>query len=303
MVKLGSDIKAGEYKPKPTKSAKVPVRRADKRTLTSHRVGIANTRDKVVQQAIKIILEPLFEPIFSRNSHGFRFGKSCHSALKQIDHKWSNIVWLLEFDFEKTFSLFNNRLVMAQLANRFTDRRFLSLFWALLKTGLIFPLGLTDSRLELGEKMPRGSIISPLVANICLHQLDMWIDNYLVPEHTRNQSQPKKKLIKVSTKGKGPAESTTLVTSKEQISQQCLDLKQAERVGPDALFETNTKDKELHEETRVVTTDQAKVDYTLTTHLVYSRYSDNFILGFCGSNVEAKLIMQKYSGFAKWFSR
>jgi RNA-directed DNA polymerase len=95
---LAKEIKDNIYRPKPIK--KVEIFSSDGKNWL---FAIASTRDKIVQNAIRIILTPIFEPIFYNHSHGFRSNRSCHSALKEIQKKWPSITWLIEVGFMNAF--------------------------------------------------------------------------------------------------------------------------------------------------------------------------------------------------------
>lgn len=131
-------------------------------------LSVAPPTDKVVQEVMRMILEAIFEPTFSSNSHGFRSGRSCHTALKQIRKNWSGVTWIIEGDIKGCFDNINHEKLIRELAKRITDERFINLVRKALNAGY-FEDGAFFSG-DLGT--PQGSIISPILANIFLHQLD-----------------------------------------------------------------------------------------------------------------------------------
>ncbi|MBA1241098.1 nicotine oxidoreductase [Pseudomonas kunmingensis] len=131
-------------------------------------LSVAPPTDKVVQEVMRMILEAIFEPTFSNNSHGFRSGKSCHTALKQIRKNWSGVTWIIEGDIKGCFDNIDHEKLIGELAKRIKDERFINLVRKALNAGYF-----EDGAFFTGEiGTPQGSIISPILANIFMHQLD-----------------------------------------------------------------------------------------------------------------------------------
>lgn len=120
-------------------------------------LSVAPPTDKVVQEVMRMILEAIFEPTFSNNSHGFRSGKSCHTALKQIRDTWSGVTWIIEGDIKGCFDNIVHEKLIEQLISRIKDERFINLVRKALKAGY-FEKGVFFSG-SIGT--PQGSIISP----------------------------------------------------------------------------------------------------------------------------------------------
>lgn len=143
-------------------------------------LSVAPPTDKVVQEVMRMILEAIFEPTFSNSSHGFRSGKSCHTALKQIRENWSGVTWIIEGDIKGCFDNINHEKLIGELAKRIKDERFINLVRKALNAGY-FENGAFFSG-EIGT--PQGSIISPILANIFLHQLDQIVEKIIEENDT-----------------------------------------------------------------------------------------------------------------------
>jgi RNA-directed DNA polymerase len=91
--------------------------------------------DKLVQATVKLILERIYEPAFHASSHGFRPGRSCHTALDEIKRTWTGVKWLIEMDIQSFFDTIDHDVVLALLEKRIDDRRFIDLIRRLLRAG------------------------------------------------------------------------------------------------------------------------------------------------------------------------
>jgi len=133
-------------------------------------LGIPNVVDRIVAEAVRLVLEPLYEPSFHEGSHGFRPGRSCHTAIAQA----KSIVedgyeWVVDLDLEKFFDQVNHQRLMARLAQRVKDRRILVLIGRMLKAKVVLPDGVVVST---DEGVPQGGPLSPLLSNVVLDELD-----------------------------------------------------------------------------------------------------------------------------------
>lgn len=149
-------------------------------------LSVAPPTDKVVQEVMRMILEAIYEPTFSNNSHGFRAGKSCHTALKQIRDTWSGVTWVIEGDIKGCFDNINHKKLVEVLETRIKDERFLNLIRKALNAGYFDNGAYFSGTVET----PQGSIISPILANVFLHQLDQKMDE-LIKEHTLGEEDKK----------------------------------------------------------------------------------------------------------------
>lgn len=131
---------------------------------------IPNVVDRVVAEAVRLLLEPLYEPTFNHGSHGFRPGRSCHTAIAQASRILEEgYEWVVDLDLEKFFDRVNHQRLMARLCQRVKDRRLLVLIGRMLKAKVVMPDGVLVST---DEGVPQGGPLSPLLSNIVLDELD-----------------------------------------------------------------------------------------------------------------------------------
>jgi RNA-directed DNA polymerase len=126
--------------------------------------------DRIVQQVVHQVLSPHYEPTFHDSSHGFRPGRSCHTAIAEAQsHLEEGYEWVIDFDLERFFDRVHHQRLLAQLEQRVTDRRLLELIQRMLKAKVVMPDGVV---VATKEGVPQGGPLSPLLSNIVLDELD-----------------------------------------------------------------------------------------------------------------------------------
>jgi group II intron reverse transcriptase/maturase len=148
-------------------------------------LGLPTWKDKLLQEVMRAILEAYYEPQMSQHSQGFRPGRGCHTALREIQPKWTGSRWLVEGDIAKFFDTMNHEVLLAIRSENIHDRRFLRLIEYLLESGYLEEWKFNKTL----SGCPQGGGSSPILSNIYLDQLDQYVEKTLIPAYTRGKKR------------------------------------------------------------------------------------------------------------------
>jgi len=249
-----------QFNPRPNRQTRIPKKSGGTRPL-----GIPNGSEKLVQEVIRMLLEAYYEPRFRNSSHGFRPKRGCHTALKDVKHRFQSTVWFIEGDIKGCFDNINHDVLLGILKRDIHDGRLIELIRRFLKAGYIE--GWQYHKAYSGT--PQGGVLSPLLSNIYLNELDQFIEDKLIPQYTR-----------------GKRRATNLVY--KRLSQR---IERARRKGD------MTQVHELEKERRQLPSIDPEDPHF--RRLRYVRYADDFILGFTGTKAEAGQIKAQIAAFLK----
>lgn len=167
---IQAKLKAGKFEFSPARRIEIPKPgKNETRPLT-----IASPREKIVQKAILLVLERYYENIFLDSSHGFRPKRGTHTAMRDLEAKFQSAHYIIEADFSKAFDSIQHDILIDLLKNNIKCEKTINLIKSELKAGY-FEFGGLHNNLSMGT--PQGSILSPLLCNIFLHELDKFMED------------------------------------------------------------------------------------------------------------------------------
>lgn len=257
-------LKNEMYQPKPARRTYIKKSNGKMRPL-----GLPVFTDKLIQEAIRMILEAIYEPIFSDYSHGFRPVRSCHTALAQIKKEFTGARWFIEGDIKGCFDNINHAVLVEIVNQKIKDARFLKLIRLFLKAGYM-----EDWKYhETYSGCPQGGIISPILANIYLNELDRHIMKI-------------KKEFDVATKARYTPEYTKLVGLRQRLHNKIKNSNGIER-------------EKLIEEYKTATAQMLKLPAKQCDDkkIKYVRYADDFLIAVNGNRQDCEKIKQELTEF------
>lgn len=243
-------------------------------------LGIPSFDDKLLQEVVRMILESIYENSFSSHSHGFRPNRSCHTALIEVKKRFTGTKWFVEGDIRGCFDNIDHAVLIRLLRRRIKDDQFIGLIWKFLRAGYLE--NWVYHKTYSGT--PQGSIISPILANIYLHELDRFMEHLSesfnqgikrrrTPEYQKHVSNLQylrdRKYCKVKWEQFTPEEKQAARAEMKAVRTQMMSVPAADPM------DSNYK------------------------RIVYVRYADDFLIGVIGSKKDAQDIKYAVGTFLK----
>jgi group II intron reverse transcriptase/maturase len=253
-------VRHERYRFKPVKRHYIPKKDGKQRPL-----GLPSWSDKLLGEVIRLLLEAYYEPQFSEHSHGYRPGRGCHTALREVAVSWTGVSWFIEGDISRCFDQLDRSVMLDTLGEKIHDNRLLRLVGQMLQAGYLEDW-VWNATLS---GVPQGGVLSPCLSNIYLDRLDTFVETVLIPGYTqgvRRRRNAEYNRVKYA-------------------------IAQARRRGDHAALRALRK--QLH---GLPSADPEDPGYR---RLRYVRYADDILLGFAGPKAEAEEIKRRLAQFLR----
>lgn len=257
-------LRQERFKFKPARRVQIPKAKSAEGDGGTRPLSVPNFTDKLVQEALRLILNAYYEPRFRDSSHGFRPERGCHTALTAVS-KFKATTWFIEGDIRGCFDNIDHTVLMRILARDIQDGRLLNLIRMNLDVGCME--GWHYQRTYSGT--PQGGVLSPLLANIYLNELDTFIEDDVIPRYTRGEKR----------------------RANNEYCRLGYAIQCARQAGD------NAKVHALEQQRRRLPSQDIWDEGF--RRLKYVRYADDFLLAFVGPKAEAEAIKAEVGAFLK----